>query len=835
MNFSNTIRKVKGFLYQVVAVAFLLSGFAGNAQSLDRITPAAILQELRSFREMGGVLYIGAHPDDENTQLLAYLARGRGCRTAYLSLTRGDGGQNVLGPELGEELGVIRTQELLAARRLDGARQFFTRAIDFGYSKDYRETLRVWNRQEVLADMVRIIRSYRPDVLLTRFSPESGGHGHHTASAVLAVEAFKLAGDPQAYPEQLGELTVWQPKRILLNGSGRGMSAGPAAGTVQFDVSGTDPQTSEPFSDIAGRSRSMHKTQGFGSFGGTGSRGARLESFQLLGGEPITKDIFDGMDTTWNRVSGGMEISRLVDEVIAKFDVNNPAAAVPSVLAIRSRLGALSKDQVMEEKRFQLDKILQACLGLSVETRVPQAEIVPGETLKLHHTVLIQSDFKVRWLAVRYSGTAREVKKAWVLRPRQAAVWETSQTIPSGTWLSQPYWLRDAHTAGMFRVENPALIGRPESPPVFPIQFIFEVGGQKLLVPDEPVQITSDPDGGEIRRRLDVISPVALRPISDVRLFTPGSSRTVEVEITALRAGREGLLRLDAPADWQIAPAGHSFHLAAVGERARFAFTVTAPKQPAKTIITAQAQIHGVRYHSQRVEIRYRHIPVLLLQPEASLTAVSFDLAIRGQRIGYLPGAGDRTDECLEQMGYTVTRLSGADLTPERLRGLDAVVIGIRAFNVRTDLASQLPALFAYSEAGGNVIVQYNNPNGLKSTKLAPFDLQLSQDRVTDENAEVTLLTPDHPALNVPNKIGPADFQGWVQERGLYFPNKWDTRFTPIIACGDPGETALKGGILIGEYGRGYFVYTGMAWFRQLPAGVPGAYRLFANLVSLGK
>jgi len=693
--------------------------------------------------------------------------------------------------------------------------------------------------------MVRVIREFRPDVLITRFSPQPGNtHGHHTASAVLAIEAFKLAGDPKAFPEQLGDLTPWQPKRVLLNAGGFGRGGGGggsnAVGVIQIEAGGNDPVSGESFAEIAGRSRAMHKTQGLGNFGGggRGGGGPRLESFQLLGGEPATNDILDGVDTTWGRVSGGAEMGKLTDEVITKFNPQDLVASVPALLTLRSRLTALTtKDPVVIEKRAQLDRILQACLGLEVKTVIPQAEVVPGEVLKLHHSVIVRSSIPVRWLAVRYPNIKNmsEDSKSMELRRDQAAIREATQTLPANTPLTQPYWLREEHTTGMFRVDDPSLIGRPENPPAFPLEEVFEVGGQTLVIPDEPVEVTTDPTKGEIDRRLDVIAPVSLKFASDVRLFAPGAARPVEVDVTAFRADTAGTLQLEAPAGWKVTPATQSFRLKAIGDRARFTFTVTAPQQPATAGITARAEIKGARFSSRRVEIRYDHIPVQLLQPPARVKAVSLDLAIRGRQVGYLPGAGDSVAEGLEQMGYTVTQLTGADLTPERLKNFDAVVIGIRAFNTRTDLGPQMTNLFAYVDAGGNVIVQYNRPNGLQVDKLAPFDLRLSGARVTDENAPVTFLAPDHPALNAPNKITSADFEGWVQERGLYFPNQWDEHFTPIIACSDPGEVPLKGGLLVAKYGKGYFVYTGLAFFRQLPAGVPGAYRLFANLVSLGK
>jgi LmbE family N-acetylglucosaminyl deacetylase len=815
----------------------VLTNLPVNIRAADPQSSSAILQELRGFREMGSVLYIAAHPDDENTRLIAYLSRGRGYRTGYLSLTRGDGGQNLIGPELGEELGVVRTQELLAARRIDGGQQFFTRAIDFGFSKDYRETFRIWDRNQVLADVVRTIREFRPDVLITRFSTEPGNtHGHHTASAILALEAFKLAGDTNAFPEQLGELKPWQPKRILWNGFPRGFGRGADSGTntpgLQIDIGGYNPLLGESYGETAARSRSMHKTQGFGS---VGTRGTANETFQLLDGEPVTKDILDGVDTTWGRVPGGVEIGRLTDEVIARFNPQNPAVSVPALLTLRSRLAALPTDSVVADKRQQLDHILQSCLGLYVETVVPLAEVVPGETLKMRHAVMVRADFAVRWSAVRYPTGGDELATNDNLKPNQAVIHESSRTLPAVTPLSQPYWLRKEGTIGMFRVDDPSLIGRPENPPAFPVEYVFEIDGQTLVIPDEPVQVIGDRVKGEIRQRLEVIPPVSLNFPEDLELFVPGTARPVVVEVTSARAGATGTVHLETPADWKATPATYTFSLTNYNELARFTFTITAPTNSTTAKILAAVEIDGKSYHNRRVEIHHDHIPPLLLQPPTRFKALSIDLAIRGHQVGYLPGAGDSVGECLQRMGYAVTFLTSADLTVDRLRGFDAVVIGIRAFNTRTDLTQNLTALFAYAEAGGNVIVQYNTTDGLQSKRFAPYDLKISRDRVTDENAPVTLLVPDHPAFTTPNRIIPSDFDGWVQERGLYFASEWDPHFTPLLACNDPGESPKSGSLLVAHYGRGYFVYTGLSWFRQLPEGVPGAYRLFANLISLGK
>jgi LmbE family N-acetylglucosaminyl deacetylase len=851
MAFSVVVRaRVLGVaLWATVGVVAVMSE-PSIGHAADVPTGAAILQELRSFATTASVLYLAAHPDDENTQVITYFARGRGYRTAYLSLTRGDGGQNVLGPQLGEALGVARTQELLAARRIDGGRQYFTRAKDFGYSKNADETLGVWDRQAVLGDIVRVIREFRPDVIITRFAPTPGPtHGHHTASAVLAVEAFRLAADPTAFPEPLGELTPWQARRIVHN-VGRGITAAnPVAGTpiaglpadvpdgpgvVKVDVGGRDPVSGESFGSIAARSRSMHKTQGFDVSGPPLKEGPRVEPFVVLAGETATRDLFDGVDTTWARIPGGADIARSIDEAIARFDARDVAASVPALLAIRRRLTALPSDPVVTDKRAQLDRIIRSAVGLEVDTAVDRAEVVPGEAVKLRHRVVVHSRVPVRWTAIRYPGGRGAMATPVDLRRDQPVVRDTRWAVPAGVAPHQPYWLRRDGTAGVFAVDDPSLIGRADDPPVVTVEHVFEVGGESLVIRAEPMGAL-DPAHPGLRRRLTIIAPVSLRFVAGVELFGPGSARPVVVEVTAARARSTGTVQIEAPIGWTVTPGARRFRLGSPGEHARFTFTVTAPPRAVTATLGASVEINGRRFDQQRVEVRYGHVPLQVLQPPARARALSLELATRGHHVGYVPGAGDEVPAALEQMGYAVTSLTGVDLTAERLRGLDAVVIGVRAFNVRTDLTEGLRALLAYVEAGGTLVVQYNTLDRLPDDWLAPFQLHLSRDRVTDEHAPVTFLAPGHPVLNAPNRITAADFDGWVQERGLYFPDRWDARFTPIVACSDAGEAPLEGGLLVARHGSGYLVYTSLAWFRQLPEGVPGAYRLFANLVSLGK
>jgi len=821
---------------------------ASNARATaEVVTAASIAQELHDFQTMGAVLHVGAHPDDENTQLIAYLSRGRGYRTAYLSITRGDGGQNELGSDFDEKLGVARTQELLAARRLDGGTQFFTRAIDFGFSKSPEETLQFWNHDEVLADVVRVIRKFRPDVIVTRFPipPGSGGHGHHTASAILAVEAFKLAGDPKAFPDQLTQgLTVWQPKRVVWNGFGAGRGNGGLEGpTITMDIGGTDPVSGETFGTLANRSRGMHKTQGLGGFSGQAGSGPNVQTFVHLAGEPATKDLMDGVELTWEQIPGGAEINHLIGKVKSQFKADDPTAMVPTLLTIHTKIAALPSTPLIEVKRRQLDHLLKSALGLHVETTVEHSELVPGESFKIHYAMTVEANnVAVRRVSVRSPSLDKlnlNEPPVFDLAAGAMTTGDFTASIPANAPFTQPYWLREDWTTGVFRVDDPKLIGRPENPPAVVLEHEFEINREKIVLLDEPVQVIQA-SGSERDRRIDIIPPVTLRFESDISLFAPGQKRQVIIELTAARANQAGATHLEIPAGWTVEPATRKFRLTAVGEKAKYAFNVTSPTQPASGRFTAVAEIAGKRYANARQEIRYDHIPLQLLQPLARTRAVSFDLAIRGRKVGYLPGAGDAIAGCLEQMGYSVRTLTGDDLTAEKLKGLDAVVIGVRAFNERTDLAPNMSGLLAYVEEGGTVIAQYNRPNNLKGAILGPYPLSIQgpapQLRVTDEKSPVTFLTPDHPALNTPNKITAADFENWIQERGAYFPSTWDeAHFESILALNDPGEASLKSGLLIAKHGKGYYVYTGLAFFRQLPSGVPGAYRLFANLVSMGK
>ena len=703
-----------------------------------------------------------------------------------------------------------------------GGEQFFTRARDFGFSKTPVETLAIWDKPAVLGDIVRVIRTFRPDVIITRFSPtQTNTHGHHTASAILGLEAFKLAADPTAYPEQLKTLWVWQARRILQN------SGGPTGGSgrIHMQVGGDDPVLGLSFGQIAARSRAMHKSQGFANYalnGGTG--GPRSESFNLLAGDPVKSDIMDDVDLTWKRFNGNDSIDEKIAGVISHFNPANPAASVAGLIEIKKTQRDLPADPILREKNAALDRIIQHCLGLTVQTTIASAELTPGEEITLTNHLAVTADIPVRVIRINALGSTDE--GAALLAPAQMMIREMKIKIPDDQPVSQPYWLSQPAATGIYTVTHPDLIGRPENPPVIPVNCTFEVGGQTIAVTGEPRDLQEN-------RRVEVIAPVSLAFPFGVKLFKPGVPIAVSVEATPHRMNLNGIVKLAAPAGWKVEPAERSFTAETPGQTRVVTFNVTPPDRAATADLTASIAVNGKTYDTGWKEIRYSHLPPLLLQPRTVLRAVCLDLITTAHQVGYFPGAGDSVAECIREMGCTVTILSDDDLDAEKLKKFDAVVIGVRAFNVRSELAGKAQSIFDYASAGGTVVEQYNRPDGLKGT-IAPYSLQLSGSRITDETATMTFLAPGHPALHTPNKITQADFDGWIQERGIYFPTQWDKHWTPILGGSDPGEARLDGGLLIANCGQGHFVYTGLVFFRQLPAGVPGAYRLFANLISLG-
>ena len=792
---------------------------------------------LQKLNVLGRVLYIAAHPDDENTNLMAFWANGSLYETAYLSITRGDGGQNLIGPELRERLGVIRTEELLAARRLDHAQQFFSRAVDFGFSKTAEETLRIWDHEKILSDVVWVIRKFRPDVIVTRFSPEDHlTHGHHTASAILAEEAFAAASDPNRFPEQLALVKPWRPTRLVWNTSpffftNRNLPFDPTGLTI-LEAGGYNPLLGKAYTEIAAASVSMHKSQGVGR---PPLRGARKEYFKPLEGKPMTSALFDGVDTNWSRVANSEPVAAKIRQIISDFHPADPAASIAELLELRQALSELKDGDWVSEKKAELDQIIAACLGLHVEASTTNATITPGQTADIKLEAINRCNIPVTLQEVRFplSGDSTRIDKA--LPPDELIAKNVSCKIPENTPYSQPYWLRQPGTLGTFAVDDQKLIGLPENPPHLPIEITLQVSGQELRYVVDTRYRTVDPVAGELRQSLVIAPPVFTDFANPVLMFATNQPKSVSVRVIASTGPVKGQLKLTAPDGWHVDPAAVQIDLKGANAETVAAFTVKPPEQDSEGTLRAIASIEGREYSFGHVRISYPHIGVHILMPRAEVTVVRADIRKKGERIGYIPGAGDDVPESLQQIGYTVKMLSDADFTAKNLAQFSAVVLGIRAYNTDDRISTWLPELFTYVKNGGVAIAQYNTTADLKTKEMAPYPLEISRDRVTDENAQVRILVPNHPLVTTPNKITSKDFDGWVQERGLYFPNKWDAAWTPILSCNDPNEKPLDGGLLVAKSGKGFFIYTSYSWFRQLPAGVGGAYRLFANMVSLGK
>lgn len=799
----------------------------------EPINAAEIQLAIQKLNVLGRVLYLAAHPDDENTNLIALWANGSLYDTGYLSLTRGDGGQNLIGPELRERLGVIRTHELLAARQTDHGHQFFTRAVDFGFSKSSDETLRIWDREKILADIVWVIRRFRPDVIVTRFSPDDHmTHGHHTASAILAQEAFTAAADPKRFPEQLAFVQTWQPTRLVWNTSqffyqNRNEQFNPA-GLPTLEAGGYSALLGKAFTEIAAASLSMHKSQGVGS---PPRRGARKEYFKLSAGAPMTGGLFDGVETSWSRVSGGQAIAAQVQKVIGGFSPTNPAASIPQLIELRDAISKLN-DPWAQTKRDEIDAIIAACAGLHVESATSANAISPGQVLPIKLEAINRSDVPVELLRAGTPLSGESSRLDLPLARDEFVSRDLGPTIPRDADYTQPYWLRKPGTVGTFTVDDQSLIGLAENLPAVAVDVALRIAGRELRYRLNTQLRSVDRVAGELHEPLVIAPPVFANLSNSVFVFGDDKPKTVDVRVAASTGAVHGELRLEAPSRWRIAPASVPVDLKDGSDEMVATFTVTPPPAPSEGAIRAVVSVDGHDYSFARERIAYPHIGVQTLMPAAEAKIVRADIRKSGSSIGYIAGAGDDIPQSLQQIGYNVKMLEPGEINPDNLRQFDAVVLGIRAYNTQERIANWQPALLEYATNGGVVVAQYNTSD-LKSKDIGPAPLEVSRDRVTDENAEVRILAPEHPVLNRPNKITADDFHGWVQERGLYFPNKWDAAWTPILSSNDPDEKPLDGGLLIAKTGRGYFVYTGYSWFRQLPAGVPGAYRIFANIVSL--
>ena len=831
--------KFKSFIFIILSF-FLLSN--GLSQKPKEYNSAEIFEAIKKLQFLGSVLYVAAHPDDENTRLISYLSNHVKANTGYLSLTRGDGGQNRIGPEIRELLGVIRTQELLMAREIDGGKQYFTRANDFGYSKHPDETHNIWGKDNILSDVVWVMRNFKPDVIINRFDHRSPGrgHGHHTSSAILSVEAFDLIGNASAYSDQLNYVETWKAKRLFFNtswwfyGSREAFAEADKSNMLDVDVGVYYPLKGKSNNEIAAESRTMHKSQGFGS---TGTRGSQMEYLELIKGDlpQNEEDLFDGINTTWTRVEGGLVVKNMLGVIENEFDFENPGKSVNNLLKVRQLISNIKNEYWKKIKLEEVDKIIQSCMGLYIEAVASDYSSIPGTSLDFKLELTNRSTTPAKLLNVSYGAcTTRDSILNIELPSNEAKFVDLTLEIDPDCDFSDPYWLKQEGTLGLYSVDKQQEIGVPRFTNSASFQASIEIAGIVLDYQKPIVHRKNDAVKGAVYHPFEIVPAVSVEIQDDVYIFPENNPRRIHAIVKANADNVDGKIFIEMDDGWKITPTFENFSLAQKGASQVFEFELRPSPIANPSQIHPIAQVNNRKYNQRVIEIEYDHIPVQTVLMDGASKAVNIDIKKAGNRVIYITGSGDAMPECLRQIGYDVTEIEADQISQSLLTSYDACIVGIRAFNLKDELKFKQPILMDYVEQGGTLIVQYNTSRGVVVDNIGPYPMKLSRDRVTVEEAEMRILEKEHPVLNYPNKITSEDFDGWVQERGLYFPNEWDEAYKAILSSNDPGEPPRNGGLLVAQHGQGYFVYTGYSWFRQLPAGVPGAYRLFANMISLG-
>ena len=820
--------------------AFLLCLHITVAQNPKKLNSVEIFNKIEKLNFLGSVLYIAAHPDDENTRLISYLSNEQKARTGYLSLTRGDGGQNLIGTQLRELLGVIRTQELIEARKIDGGEQFFSRANDFGFSKNPTETLRIWDKEKVLADVIWAIRKFQPDVIVNRFDHRSPGttHGHHTASAMLSVESFNLANNPTIFPDQLKFVKPWQSKRQFFNsswwfyGSIEKFNAADKTNLIAIETGVYYPAIGKSNQEIAALSRSRHQSQGFGS---TGVRGEETEYLEFINGDALKdkKSLFEGIDTSWNRVKGGKPIGDLLTKVAKEYDFKNPSESIPNLAKAYSMIQALDENHWAPLKLAEIKEAIASCAGLYLEAVAQIQEATPGSTIKVKIEAINRSSNSIELTSITSLPNNSTTTQNRDLKNNIVNNISLDLKLPESLNYTQPYWLKDNGTVGMYTVNDQENIGIPDI--IRDVKVVFNLKINGVAIPYERTVIYkyNDDVKGEVYNYLDIVPQVTTSIENKVLLFTDNKAKTVVVKIKSGKEDVKGNLQLELPKNWQVSPQSIPFTIAKKGTEQTVSFQVTPPLSADEAVLKSVAVIDNKRFDKEQIFINYDHITKQQVLQSAESKLIRTDLKTCNERIAYIMGAGDEVPNSLRQMGYTVTLIKADEITAQKLENFDVVITGVRAYNTINALAFKQNILFDFVKSGKTMVVQYNTNGDLVTDNIAPYPLKLSKDRVTEEDAEVRFLAPNHTVLNFPNKITTADFKGWKQEQGLYYPNEFDKAFTPILSSNDTGETPKNGALLIAPYGKGNYVYTGLSFFRELPEGVTGAYKLLANIISL--
>ena len=806
-----------------------------KSQPVKTYNAAEIKLALKKLNTLGSVLYIGAHPDDENTAFLSYCSSGKLLRTGYLSLTRGGGGQNLIGDEQGDLLGVIRTQELLQAREIDGAEQFFSRAVDFGYTKSSQETFKFWNKEKLLSDVVWVIRKFKPDVIVTRFPVTGEGrHGQHTASAILALEAFELAGDSNAFADQLVYVGVWSPKRIYWNAWNRALQQmGLDSDTlININLGAYNNLLGKSYTEISAISRTMHKSQGFGD---SGWRANYLNYFKHMGGAKAEDNLFSDIDITWKRINGSEEVRSLINKAINEFNDENPAEIIPLLIEAYKQVNELSDEYWSQLKAREILNLIRACTGIWIEAVTNERILTPGSSLTVNAGIVNRSDLPFNLEGIHITHQTEDSLINKLLLKGHFTEIEKKILLPYEMDNSQPYWLKDERTGSMYNIQDQSLKGTPENRSPLQAHFRVSINDTKLVFNTPVLYRIKDPTRGEVYSPVVIAPPVTVNFENNLYLFHSNNAKQLTVTLKNYTEKSSGNLKFNAPGSWNIEPAEIDFSFTRKNEEKQFVLNITPPPGESQDEVTAELLIGEKIYSTSSANIRYDHIPLQTVFPTAKANLVKLDIGERVvKKIGYINGSGDKIPDYLRELGFAVEILSDVDLSNGSLSEYDAIVAGIRAYNTNDRMEFYQAKILEYVKSGGTYIVQYNTL-GKRYADPGPYELKISRDRVTEEDAVVKFLYPDHSLMNFPNKISEKDFDGWIQERGLYFPNEWDDEYEALFEMNDFDESPKRGSLLYTEYGDGIFIYTGLSFFRELPAGVPGAYRLFVNLISAGK
>lgn len=827
------------YLFVFIYISFCSYSFS---QAPKTHTSSEILLQLKKLKVLGSVLYVGAHPDDENNALLPYLAKEKLYRTAYLSLTRGEGGQNLIGDEQGIELGLMRTQELLAARRVDGAEQYFTRAYEFGYSKSATEALRFWDKEKILSDVVWVIRLYQPDIIINRFPPDvRAGHGHHAASAILSEEAFTAAADPNKFPEQFKYgVQPWQAKRILWNSYNEqfryalGTNNNVRNNQLKIDIGGYNALLGKSYGELGAEARTMHKCQGEGR---PRRRGPLVETFDLVAGDTLQQNLMDDINISWERIQDGKQIGAMIETVIANYKMEQPELSVPALVKIHQAIKLLSVNNWTKKKLAETQEIIEACSALFVEATSNKNNVVQGDSLQIFFFVNMRKGVNAILKNLKLRDFDTSVSKNISINNNIIV----NKTLPISTneKISQPYWLEHPQTGATFDVRNQLLIGKAENDPALEATFIVSIEGEDFTIKRPVLCKFTDPTRGDVYQPIPVLPGLEMNYMHDNFISMNGEPVKVQYHIkNNLNDSVDFFVNQYYSKYWvQALPAMAD----KIKDNKEKYFTETF--EPLTNDISTQEEIRLIgmndkqQYNNYTKTISYDHIPTITYFPQAKANLIKIPIKTIAKKIGYINGAGDKVPQALEAIGYEIKLLSETDITDDNLRQFNAIIVGVRAYNIHEWLTNKNDILNKYIYNGGNLIVQYlkSNQVGGKAIKAGPYPFSINFNRITEEDAKVSFLIPNHAALNYPNKITDKDFEGWVQERSTYQAEQLDSHFETPLGMHDTNEKETNGSLAIAKYGKGNFVYCSLVLFRQLPVGVSGAFRMLANLIALPK